>query len=334
MASSGTRLDRLAVVGVLTLLGVLLGAWAFLWVPGGDLARLLGVLATVGVAVLAFRVASGWAREVFPDYNVARVTVEGPIERRPSQSMPPRPQSVGADDLVDRIEAADDDTAVDGLLVELDTPGGEVVPSEDLRRAVADFDGPTIGYARDTCASGGYWIASGCDRVVAREGSLVGSIGVLASRMTGADLLDRLGITYERLVAGDYKDAGVALKEMEADEREYLQGIVDGYYDTFLDRVAEGRDVDREALRETEARVYLGPEAKRLGLVDEVGDRDAALEWLEESIGAPATVRDFEPDRGLVERLQGGASAVAYSVGAGAASVVFGEDGPDRLEFR
>jgi len=93
-----------------------------------------------------------------------------------------------------------------------------VLPSDDIRRAAAEFDGPTLAYATDTCASGGYWIASGCDELWARDASLVGSIGVVGSRPNAAGLADKLGISYEQFTAGEYKDAGVPLREIEDDD--------------------------------------------------------------------------------------------------------------------
>jgi len=128
-----------------------------------------------------------------------------------------------------------------------------VLPSDDIRRAAAEFDGPTLAYATDTCASGGYWIASGCDELWARDASLVGSIGVVGSRPNAAGLADKLGISYEQFTAGEYKDAGVPLREIEEDEREYLQGIIDGYYEQFVETVSEGRDMDPEAIRDGSA---------------------------------------------------------------------------------
>jgi len=83
-----------------------------------------------------------------------------------------------------------------------------VVPSDDIRLAAERFDGPTVAYATDVCASGGYWIASGCDELWAREGSIVGSIGVIGSRVNASALAEKVGLSYERFAAGDYKDAG------------------------------------------------------------------------------------------------------------------------------
>ena len=269
------------------------------------------------------------------EYNVGKVTVSGPIRRSQGRPSPlSGPGGATADDVVEQIEAADEDEDVEALLVELNTPGGEVVPSDDIRRAAADFDGPTVAYATDTCASGGYWIASGCDELWAREASLVGSIGVVGSRPNAKGLADKLGISYEQFTAGEYKDAGVPLKEIEEDEREYLQGIIDGYYEQFVETVSEGRDMDPEEIRETEARVYLGDDAAEMGLVDELGTEGDVEDRLAELIGAEPEVREFTPERGLAERLGVGAERVAFAAGSGVAGV-FADDGGDiDVEFR
>ncbi|MEF8820611.1 MAG: signal peptide peptidase SppA [Haloferacaceae archaeon] len=327
MSSTGDRIGRFAVVAVGTLVATAVGWILFVALPG-DLADLLGVLLAAGVAVLGVRGAGRFADRAFPDYNVAEVAVEGPITRDGGSPNPlGRVQGTPADEVVGQIEAADDDDAVDALVVELNTPGGEIVPSDDIRAAATSFDGPTVAYATDTCASGGYWIASGCDELWARENSLVGSIGVIGSRPNAADLADRLGVSYERFAAGKYKDAGNPLKEPTDDDRAYLQGLIDEFYDDFVERVAEGRGMDPDAVRETEARVYLGREAHDHGLVDAVGDREAVLDRVETLLGVEASVREFEPSRGIAGRLRGGASAVAYAAGAGVASAAAPEDG-------
>ena len=297
-------------------------------------AAALGATAAVAGKRLLARLTRGRFGDA-DEYNTAKVSVSGPITRdrgRPS----PLSGATGAtaDEVVERVEAADEDEDVEALLVELNTPGGEVVPSDDIRRAVAEFDGPTVAYATDLCASGGYWIASGCDELWAREGSLVGSIGVVGSRPNAAGLADKLGISYEQFTAGEYKDAGVPLREIEEDEREYLQSLIDGYYEQFVETVSEGRGMDPEAIRETEARVYLGPDAAEIGLVDELGVEDDVEGRIAEAIDDDVDVREFTPERGLAERLGIGAERVAFAAGNGVASVFAGDGRDVDIEFR
>jgi protease-4 len=321
----------LVAAGIAGVVGWLL----FVRVPG-DLADLLGVLLVIGLVVGAVRVAGRAVGNRFPGYDVAEVAVEGPITRDGGPGpLPTSPRGTPADDIVDQIEAADEDGAVDALLVKLNTPGGAVVPSDDIRRAAMAFDGPTLAYATDTCASGGYWIASGCDELWAREASIVGSIGVIGSRVNVSDLADRLGVSYERFAAGKYKDAGVALKEMDDDERAYLQGIIDDFYDHFVERVAGGRDLAEDEIRDTEARVFVGTDAHERGLVDGLGARDDVEARMADLLDRDeVSVEEFTPQQSLAARLRGGAESVAYALGAGVAGRVVGtEDEPLTLRF-
>jgi protease-4 len=328
------RAGRLGVVLVGLAVAVVVGWFVFVELPG-DLADLLGVLLMLATGLVGARIASNIAESAFGDYDVAEVAVEGPITRDGGGVVPTSPRGTPADDIVEQIERADDDGNVEALLLKLNTPGGEVVPSDDIRLAARRFDGPTVAYATDVCASGGYWIASGCDAIFAREGSLVGSIGVIGSRVNASDLAEKLGLSYERLAAGRFKDAGLPIKEMDEEERRYLQGIIDGFYEDFVERVADGREaLSTEEVRETEARVYLGDEADHLGLVDDLGTREDVEDRLADDLGVEeVTVRGFEPEHRLSVRLSRTAQGLAYGFGAGVASVV-GDGDVDGFDFR
>ena len=311
--------------GVVVAAGVAVAAvvgWVLFVVVPETLSELVGVVLTVVLAVVGGRVAAGLAARRVPDYNVAEVSLSGPITRDGGQPDPLAlaPGSPGVEAVVDQIERADDDPAVEALLLRLNTPGGEIVPSDDVRRAVAAFEGPVVGYATDVCASGGYLVAAACDEVWAQEQTLVGSIGVRGSRPNAAALADRLGVAYEQFTAGEYKDAGTPLKEIAADERRYLQGLVDDFYDAFVERVAADRDLDPEHVRATEAKVFLGREAVDIDLVDRVGTREDARASLDGRLGAVEGVESFESAPGLTDRLGAGARRVAYAFGAGVAS--------------
>lgn len=339
MADDATRWEGLLKGGIVVagaLVALAIGWLLFVRVPGGNGARLLGVVLALGLATLGARVAARIVAARVPGYDVAAVAVEGPITRDGGGRLPTGNVGRSADDIVEAIERADDDDSVEALLVELNTPGGEVVPSEDIRLAAARFDGPTVAYATDTCASGGYWIASGCDEFFAREGSVIGSIGVVGSRPNASGLLERLGISYEQFTAGEYKDAGIPLKEIDDDERAYLQGLVDDYYEQFVERVATGREMDPETIRDTEARVFLGTDALDRGLVDAIGTREDVEDSIADRLDRESvTVENFEPQRGVAERLRGGVVTTAFAFGAGVASVLGGtntdEDGDVRF---
>jgi len=314
------RLGRV-VIGLFVAAVAAVAAWLLFVATPADTAELIGVLLVVATVAAGLRVGSNIAANVFPAYNVAEVAVEGPITRDGGGGFPPStPGTPGADEIVDLIENADTDDNAEALLLRLNTPGGAVVPSDDIRLAAKRFDGPTVAYATDVCASGGYWIASGCDELWARNGSVVGSIGVRGSRMTAADLLEKAGLEYEQLTAGEFKEAGVPFDDLEPEEREYLQGIIDDYYDQFVETVAEGRGMDETEIRDTEAKVFLGSEAHEMGLVDSIGTRKDVEERLEDLLDEEVSTTELEPRLGVAERLRGGAESVAYAVGAGIAS--------------
>ena len=320
----------LLVFVVVAAAAVAIGYTVFVWFVE-SLVDLGGVVLTIVLALVLIRIAAMVVRSTIADYNVAEVSVDGPITRDGGSPNPVvRGMGTPADDIVEQIELADADDAVDALMLELNTPGGEVLPSDDIRRAAMAFEGPTVAYATDVCASGGYWIAAGCDELWARDASLVGSIGVISSRVNAVELAEKVGLSYERFAAGKYKDAGVPLKEMDDEDREYLQGLTDDFYESFIERVAEGRDLDPEFVRETEARVYLGEEAHELGLVDELGTREDVRKHVEELIDVTeARVKPFEPQRSLPERIGIGARSVAYALGAGIADRIVGEETPE-----
>ncbi len=324
----------LARFGIFIVATVILiaAAWALLVEYPQSTRELLGVVVVLLLAPIALKLSGLLTSTLLPGYNVAEVKVAGPITRSDGSSpLAAGPVGAPADRIVEQIERANADSNVDALLMKLNTPGGEIVPSEDIKLAAERFDGPTIAYATDICASGGYEIASGCDELWAREGSIIGSIGVVGSRVNAAELADRLGLEYEQLTAGEYKDAGVPLKELEDHEREYLQGIVDDYYEQFVENVAERRELEAAEIRETEAQVFLGARALDEGLVDELGTREELLDELETRLGKSVVVEPFEPQYPLTARLGSGAHQLAFAFGAGVAKTVAGDDRPLRL---
>jgi len=328
MDERAATVGRLAVVLVGAALAAVVGWVLFGLIPATTDLGVLGVLLALAVVLVGVRVAGRLAGSVFATYDVAEVAVEGPISRDGRGPLPTQSGGTPADDIVEQIERADEDDHVRALLLKLNTPGGEVVPSDDIRLAAQRFDGPTLAYTTDLCASGGYWIASGCDALYARDASIVGSIGVIGSRVNATGLADKLGLSYERFAAGKYKDAGTSLKEMEEDERAYLQGIIDDYYENFVERVTEGRDLDADLVRETEARIYLGEDALDLGLVDELGTKEDVTDRLAELLGVEEVrVQAFEPERSLRSRLNLGAQSLAYAFGSGFAGIADDEQG-------
>jgi len=326
---------KLGALGLGALAAFVVGVVLFVVVPAST-GRIGGfeVLLAVLFSVVGIYVAGKLVGAVFSDYDVAKVSVDGVITNESASPGPVGGSTPAAEEIADQIERADEDGDAEALVVELDTPGGLPVASDDIREAAAEFDGPTIAYAKDVCASGGYMIACGCDEVFAREDSIVGSIGVNGNRNNFADLAEEYGVTREQFTAGEYKDAGDPLREMTDDEREYIQGLIDAGYDSFVGLVAEARDLDEETVRDTEARVYPSEEAADLGLVDHVGSHADLEDLVATRLGKDEVeVEPFEPNRGITDKVGIGAQRAAYAFGKGIASVLDDRDGAV-IEYR
>lgn len=323
------RYGRIGIGAVGVLLAAALAIALYWAVPVltdiGAVEVTLGLLVFLLGAMFALRLAG----RVVSRYNVAEVTVDDVITRDGSGGLGARPGAVSSEDIVEQIERADEDSAAEALIVRLNTPGGAVVPSEDIRTAVASFDGPTVAYAEDMAASGGFWIASGADEFHARRGAVVGSIGVNGTQFGLADFAEKAGIDYRRFVAGEYKDTPSSWRELSEDERAYFQGLLDEYYEQFVETVVDGRDLDAEMVRETEARIYLGETATEMGLVDTCGPKEEMEDRLAERIGAEeVSVAAFEPEHGLRDRISLGVQASARAFGAGLASALVADEDP------
>lgn len=325
------KIGQFGLVVVGALVAVAVGAYLFGVVPQETSLGVLEVVLILALLMVGVVLSGRIAGNVFPTHNVAEVPVNGPITERSSGGGPgplPGGDVAASEDIVEQIERADEDSNVDAMVLDMNTPGGEVVASEDIRYAAEEFDGPTVAYATGVCASGGMWIASGCDEVHARRGSQIGSIGVLGVNFGVQELMEKAGLEYRRFVVGDFKDSPSSFRDLRDEEREYYQGLLDDWYDQFVDTVVEGREMEPEEVRETEARVYLGPEAKEIGLVDSVGPRDEMEENLEDTLGVDEIdVETFEPSRGLQDKIQVGATTAARAFGRGMASVLV-DDGP------
>lgn len=180
------------------------------------------------------------------------------------------------------MKIAEDDANVKAIVIEVDSPGGEVVASREIMEIIKNTKKkkPVIGYIRSIGASGAYYAISASDYIVANEYSLVGSIGVKTTIIQYAGLLDKLGINVTVIKRPKNKDvASPYNKNLSDEERNLFEEIIDEIYNGFVNDVAINRNLSREtviAISENRS-VYLGKNAKKVKLVDEVGNLDDAL---------------------------------------------------------
>jgi protease-4 len=183
----------------------------------------------------------------------------------------------------ERLDAAADDKRVKAVVLRINSPGGAVTASDimyqDLCRFRRDTGKPVVACLMDVAASGGYYLAMGCDKVYAHPTTVTGSIGVIMSLYNASGLFGMLGVTSEPIKSGPNKDIGNPARPMTEAERAILQGLVDHFYDQFVQVVVRGRGLSEERVRAlADGRIYSGLEAKQLGLVDEIGYLDDALD--------------------------------------------------------
>jgi len=172
---------------------------------------------------------------------------------------------------------AESDMAVKAIVFRIESPGGDIVVSMG-------------GMA----ASGGYYISTKADKIVALPTTMTGSIGVISQVTNIEGLLDKLGIQIEIFKGGKYKDMYSGFREMTPEEKEIVQQMIDEYYESFVDVVAEGRGLSREEVRNlATGQIYTGTEAKKLGLVDELGDLNTAIDLAAGLAGIEAPIVDY-----------------------------------------
>lgn len=194
-----------------------------------------------------------------------------------------------------------EDKNAKAVIVRLDSPGGTTVGGEEVfiqLREMAKHK-PVIGVMHTLCASACYMAAMGTDRVIAREGTLTGSIGVLLQSMEVSRLADKLGVTPITIKSGKYKDAPSLTEPFTEDERAVVSELVTDAYDRFVALIATSRKMDEAEVRSlADGRVYTGAQAAKLKLIDGLGGNDEALAWLAEThkINPKLEVRDIVPE--------------------------------------
>ena len=174
-----------------------------------------------------------------------------------------------------------DNDDVKAVVLRVNSPGGSAFASEQIWYAVKELKTkkPVIVSMSDYAASGGYYISCGVDTIVAEPTTLTGSIGIFGMVPNVKELTDKIGLSYDVVKTNKYADFGNIMRPFSEGEKALLQMMVAEGYDTFITRCAEGRHTTKEAIEKiAEGRVWTGEAAKELGLVDELGGIDKALD--------------------------------------------------------
>ena len=252
--------------------------------------------------------------------NVALIPIEGVILGTEDSEF--LFESVAqSQDIVELIEKADKNTNIKAIILEINSPGGSAVASEEIANAVSKTNKTTVAWIREIGASGAYWVASASDHIVANRVSVTGSIGVIASYLEFPGLLERYNVTYRRLVSGKYKDIGSPYKEMTEEESAVFQQSLDIIRDYFASEVAKNRNLNKKDVDKiANGLFYLGTQAKEIGLVDEIGGKDEVLRYIETKEGIKADIVEYKKEKSLLELLSDVFSQQSFFVGRGIGS--------------
>jgi protease-4 len=224
--------------------------------------------------------------------KIAIVYASGLIVSGSSGTTPAGGSIMGGDSVAADIRKARMDSSIKAIVLRVDSGGGSVVGSEVIRREVelAHEVKPVVVSMSDVAASGGYWIASPADKIVADPNTITGSIGVLIGKLNVSGLFNLLGVSTDYVATSDNATLFSAQQNFTPAQRDYIEKSLHETYDEFTKGVAAGRKMSVEAVDKVgKGRVWSGAQAKDLGLVDELGGTDHAIEVAKRLAHIPAS---------------------------------------------
>ncbi len=211
---------------------------------------------------------------------IGRIKVTGEIVYDSADSLLGGAAANTPEDINGLLKQADSDEYVKAIFLQVNSPGGSAVASKEIYDQIRKLKKPTIVYMTEIAASGGYYISAAGDYIIAHPNALTGSIGARATFTNYEGLFEKLGLREETIKSGELKDIGAGYRNLTDKERELLQGLIDETFQIFRKDVEAGRKgklnsaLFNEAL---DARILSASQAKRIGLIDEVGGMDVAL---------------------------------------------------------
>jgi signal peptide peptidase SppA len=220
-----------------------------------------------------------------------------------------------------------EDNSVRGILLDLDTPGGEAAGISELTEWMIDAQKttgkPIWGIANTAACSGGYWLGAACSKLYAAKMSAVGSIGVVTMHTDVSKALDKRGIVTTYIYAGKHKIDGNPSEALSEDVKAGIQTKVDALYGEFVGAVASMRGIDEAVVRKTEAGVFSPAAALEIGLIDNIGSLGTTLKAFHEELAGPKYSTGFNlegqmPDKTFTDADVARARAEGVTEGAAA----------------
>jgi protease-4 len=274
----------------------------WLWVLIGGGAFFLFVLAVFTLVYVALHAGGQQAGiHAFGD-KIGVVDLEGAI--------------MDPSDTVEQLRKFADDDSIKAIIIHVNSPGGGVAASEEIYRQVKRIRDEKKKYIVSSIetvgASGAYYVSSATNKIYADNGSVVGSIGVIAEWVNYGDLMRWAKLKPEVLKVGQFKDTGDPTRELTPAERQYMQGLIDNMYGQFVNAVAEGRHAKVDDIKPiADGRVWTGQQALSMHLIDQIADfRTAVLDTAKavKISGEPVLVHPERERKSLLDLLFGDVS--------------------------
>jgi len=203
----------------------------------------------------------------FSEASIALVEVKGMI--------------TDSGEIIKQLHYAKDENSIKAVVLRVDTPGGVVGPTQEIHEEITKIKKikPVIVSMGSVAASGGYYIAAPANIIFANPGTITGSIGVLMKLADFQSLLDKVGVKSTVIKSGEFKDTGSPVRPITLQDKKLLQGIVESMYEQFVFAVSDGRKIPIRKVRElADGRIFTGEQAKKLKLVDKLGNLQDAID--------------------------------------------------------
>ncbi len=189
---------------------------------------------------------------------------------------------IGSEEIIKILTRLEEDDQIKAILLRIDSPGGAVVPSQEIYDAVKKIrlsgKKKVVTSMGTVAASGGYYIAAASNYIIANPGTLTGSLGVIMEMANFEGLMQKIGVESVTIKSGANKDAGSPFRKMTDAERFLFQNVLDDVHAQFMEAVAEGRSMEMEKVRTlADGRIFTGRQAKENGLVDGLGNMEDAI---------------------------------------------------------
>ncbi len=228
------------------------------------------------------------------DCNVANISIEGHMAQTVSD-MDPSSEPAGtytlSDDVLNKIDEANNDDDIKAILIEVESGGGSPVAGQEIANALKRIKKPTVALIKDRGASAAYYAVTGTNYIIASNLSNVGSIGVTGSFTSNENSNVKNGITYNALYVGKYKEATEGDRALTEDERNRLMSDFKKQYDIFVSDVAINRHLKiADVYKIADGSTYVGNDALKLGLIDAIGDMETVKEHLFKLIGDDVSI--------------------------------------------